>query len=63
MELKYTKNGKYKVMISFKDGPTFIYNRFDTLEEAEYEIDFYYNHGSLIDSIINEKADLYLEVD
>ena len=63
MELKYTKNGKYKVMVSFEDGPIFIYNRFDTLKEAEYVIDFYFNHNSLIDYFINEDAELYLEVD
>jgi len=63
MELKYTKNGKYKVMISFESGPTFVYNRFDTLEEAKYVIDSYSNHDSLVDYFINRDGELYLETD
>jgi len=63
MELNFTKDGKYKVMISFENGPTFIYNRFDTLEEAEYVIDSHSNHDKMIEYFINNDSKFYLEVE
>ena len=62
MELNYTKSGKYKVMISFEDGPVFVYNRFDTLEEAEYIIDSYSDHDNMVKYYVNKDAEFYLEI-
>jgi len=63
IKLNYTKNGKYKIMVSFEDGPTFIYNRFDTLEEAEYVINTHSNQSSMVDHFINKDTKFYLEID
>jgi hypothetical protein len=63
MELNYTKNGKYKVMVSFENGPTFIFNRFDTLEEAEYVIESYSEPKRMADYFINTDSEFWLEVE
>ena len=51
-------------MISFENGPTFIFNRFNTLEEAQYVIDAYSKTPTkIIDYYINSGTKFYLETE
>jgi hypothetical protein len=62
-KLNYTKNGKYKVMLCFTNGPTVIYNRFDTLEEAEYVIGTHSNFSGMVDYFVNSDSEFWLEIE
>lgn len=63
MELNYTKDGKYKVMVSFESGLTTVYNRFNTLEEAEYVINSHSNPDRMVDYFVNSDAEFWLEIE
>jgi hypothetical protein len=62
MELKYTTDGPYKVMAAHGDL-TVIFNRFNTLSEALYVLDYHTGPSSdNIASVINKNWDFWLEV-
>ena len=68
MELNFTKDGPYKIMAKHGDFVT-IYNRFNTLEEANYVIDSHYkllkstNRRDAVTREINKEWEFWLEIE
>lgn len=62
MQLNFTKDGKYKVMAQ-QGNLKIVYVRFDTLAEAEFEIECKENDSNPVNREVNAGWKFWIEVE